>query len=194
LCAKCWSVANEDTSRRAAQRENLSIYTLWDWVPHKNDALSHFLIAVKGGGLDRTWPLLADKLLHQRHLLGAKMPSDVLFIPAPPTQKKKKDHAYQLAKYLAQQTRSELLACLQKRTSLHQRRLSKTARAAVRIQKDEKISIPDLSQRNIIFVDDVVTTGGTALASLLALEPVKSMEVWALAQREASCGNRGALL
>ena len=40
----------------------------------------------------------------------------------------------------------------------------------------------------IIFVDDVLTTGGTALAAMSTLGVAKNFTVWALASRAFGCG------
>jgi predicted amidophosphoribosyltransferase len=199
LCATCWESANQDRSWKPTLREHVSqrtlqTYALWDWVPDKNNALSHLLVSLKGTGLSSTWKILAEQLVEERRRQGARLDFRPLFVPAPPTRPDQKDHAYQLAWALAEVTGGDLLPCLQKVSRRHQKGLRRSQREWVSIRKIEKFSQKDFSEMNIVFVDDVITTGGTAFASLLALEPVKSCEVWGLAQRELPCDKRRALL
>jgi predicted amidophosphoribosyltransferase len=199
LCPICWESANQDRSWKPTLREHVSqrtlqTYALWNWVPGKNNALSHLLVSLKGTGISSTWKILATQLVEERRRQGARFDFRPIFVPAPPTRPDQKDHAYQLAWALAEVTGGELLPCLQKGSRHHQKGLRRSQREWISIRKIEKFSQKDFSEMNIVFVDDVITTGGTAFASLLALEPVKSCEVWGLAQRELPCGKKRALL
>ena len=203
LCGACWHQVDADRSKTKSQRVRrvatgkLEALTLWNWIPDKNDALSVMLAALKGWNGAKEWEFLARGMLTQRLNLAGQWNSDIeqgvdqsLIIPAPSLRPVAQDHAQNLAKELARLLQLPMLPVLYKPRVLnsegetsHQRGRTRFARQNVFIKKRENFSHLDLSKSRVILIDDVLTTGETAAACIEALSPLKTYEIWCLAQR-----------
>ncbi len=98
-----------------------------------------------------------------------------------PPRKKKEDHAYWWAQALSSWSLASVVDCLefdgnqksQKLKSLKERQERKFVR------RDEY----DFENAKVIFVDDTITSGGTAQAAFEALNYPDDFEVWTLVSR-----------
>jgi predicted amidophosphoribosyltransferase len=216
LCKKCFELCEREISTTSFYRSNgiggVRGYSLWDWVPGKSDALSSLLLSLKGGRQKQAFKYYAQRLLHKRISLAPPPKGKTVFIPAPSTKSvqtikstKKtgaqkqffKDHARSLAESLVELTGEDFLDAFQKQSIGHQRDLGRSQRLKIGLGFNENFSKEEIlrmaKDKKVVFVDDVVTTGATAIAAKELLLNFKSFEVWALAQREP-CTPRATLL
>lgn len=167
-----------------SEQKKLAVYSLFDWAPQQSDILSSLLLNLKGRGRKKAWNYWAKVFWLQRASYlreGMKL----IFIPAASTSGRE-DHAYEFAKSLADQSGGELLAALSKTTNSHQKGKNRDERCEVSIGSHVKIAAK-CPETLYILVDDVLTTGSTALASFKSLGKPLNFEVWALAKRSLSC-------
>jgi predicted amidophosphoribosyltransferase len=174
--------------------ENLSERTspvktkyLFNWNPLESDSLSAVFLNLKSA--EKDWKFFA-KEFWKSYLTDSKLefvPNTVL-IPVP-SKTKKEDHAFWFCRELSTLTGIPMLKALAyPPNAKSQKRKSRRERRQIRFDLAENISFEGLKVSHVILVDDIVTTGETALAARRALRPL-SFEVWALASRALSCGN-----
>lgn len=164
------------------------VYSLWTWG--KLDySISFLLYALKGGGHSCFYKKVAKECFFRSSFLKR----EIIFIPAA-SREKKLDHAGCFAKALADIFFSQFLNILCRVKNKKQKRLSKLERRANSIiLKNTKFKNTPTTQsdtnlakwnnKNIIFVDDVLTTGSTALSAYKALNCPKFFTVLVLAYR-----------
>lgn len=147
-------------------KNGIPVYRLYDWPVGASDAFSKLLLALKGPWGHRSWSHYAQEVF--MHLPVSDFPKEFVVCPCP-NFRGRHDHAYWFALHLA-----ELLNCrfednlFEMRQSRKQRNLSKRARSSRRIGICEKFSRNELGN-NLLFVDDVVTTGATMTSAKRAL-------------------------
>ncbi len=168
-----------------SNEKGLSVYSLFDWAPQQSDLLSNLLLSLKGPNQAAAWAGWSKHFWLQRALhLSHEGP--IVFIPAA-SSSGKTDHAAHFSQALAQLSGGGWMNVLQKTTKSHQKHQNRDQRAGVNIGchvKNAAISNEVL----YVLVDDVLTTGSTALSSFEALGKPKNFEVWSLAKRSLSCG------
>ena len=127
---------------------------------------------------------LIVELLNKRALLTPFLPVNPIVVPAPSSTGR--THAHRLASVLCDLTGWEYRDCLTKEAS-NQKLKSRFERQDVKVVLNENVP-----SRNVILVDDLVTTGATALACKKALKNAKSFEVWAPYRTVLLCENSGS--
>lgn len=147
---------------------SLQHFYLLDWYPD-DFMVQRWVMSLKGGyqvlGVQRLLP----------HFAELSRPSGTLVYPVSSGP----DHASLMAKLLAETWRLDALG-IQKRTGTRQKRLNRQRRMKSQfVHPQSKISGP------IHFVDDVVTTGGTALGCHKALNQPVKMTIWSLFYRHS---------
>lgn len=193
LCAKCYLLCEEDAEaapfvRTSDGNQQIGGYCLWRWIPGKNEALSALLSTIKGGSQKKAFLGFAERLVQQRLCLDSYNNSEAILVPAPASELGATDHAWRLAHSLSIVTGFPIGEVLEKKTKHHQRDLGMHNRKEIQLGLIENFSTNLILDKNVIFVDDVVTTGATALAAKANLRNCKTFEVWCLAQREP-CSN-----
>lgn len=187
LCRFCETqlLESEFCGLELSSEKNLRVYSLFDWAPQQSNALSSLLLALKGPKTQKAWREWALHFWLQRapYLSTYKK---IIFIPAASSDGVR-DHALHFAQAFADMSGGEILNILEKATKAHQRDRNRDQRNGVTIRSHVKIAAKS-TEILYILVDDVLTTGSTALASYLALESPKNFEVWVLAKRSLSCG------
>jgi predicted amidophosphoribosyltransferase len=205
LCSACETLCNNDFSTKPFHRfrktkkttmqaglskdwSRIQGYCIWDWIPGKNEALSALLSTMKGGMQKKAFLFYAQTLLQKRLTLGHTNIQNLVFIPAPASRSGEKDHAWMLARSLSTLTGTEVFNVFIKKSETHQRGLSRNDRAKLSMEFNEKFSKELINEsiggKTVVFVDDVVTTGSTAMKAKGLLLNFKNFEVWCLAQRE----------
>ncbi|MBE8221169.1 MAG: hypothetical protein HAW60_00390 [Bdellovibrionales bacterium] len=156
------------------------VYSLWTWG--KLDYfLSFLLYSLKGSGNSFFYKKVAEECFFQPVLLK----KELIYIPAA-SRSKYLDHSGYFAKALADKCSSKFLNILCRKKNKKQKRLSRMDRLKNSTSLKNTISSQDLKSignKNIIFVDDVLTTGGTALSAYKALGCPKFFKVLVLAYR-----------
>lgn len=158
--------------------------------------LKAWVQSLKQGGSSADYRKIAIEWI-QRHQQTSKavLFTPTIIIPAPARLNGDKDHAFCLAQALSEETGWSLLNILefqnieelaQKRKGVHLRtqRTFKVRQSLDTLSvgcRELPDNIKDLHYGTIIFIDDVVTTGSTAMAAWKALEKPPRFEVWCMA-------------
>lgn len=130
----------------------------------------------------------AAELLVVRLALEAKPPRQPIVWVLPPSRSGGMDHAGVLGAELWKNfPESQLIRmkASENRGASNQKAKSLEERSALRFAP---LELPNdvLSQARFVFVDDVVTSGATAMAAYMALGDPRRFEAWALAVRPKS--------
>ena len=151
------------------------------------------MISLKlGRGRSQLWDYLSWALVTQFRL-GGWAEDGLAVVPSPPRSTGTTDHAGRLAKGMATATGWPLEPVLlrKKKTALQKHR-NRQDRFAGGVALSAVLQ-PGKSFTNVLFIDDVATTGATAHRAWLALGRPLSFHVGVIAHR-LSCEMRGGLL
>lgn len=169
-------------SRRLAQAGyNFPVYSLFTWTPETDAALRPLVHSLKRGWAPSAVDRLAEWFCFERSRLGPMSANCV--VPAPGSSF---DHAKAWGEALGTRLQRPIVDVLQKapKQVRLQRSRSATERAELRFQ----LKTPGKTGQNAyggphLFVDDVITTGSTAMAAYMALGDPKGFEVWTMVNR-----------
>ncbi len=187
FCAICeiqlLKLRNE-SKERSITFENLNteipVNSVFPWNPQQSDGLSSLLLKLKGCRREAPYRYWARQILLERiqNSIFLEDPETIL-IPSPARNKEQQDHAYKLTKALSDMTGWRLHNPLVRDNVGTQKTRNLSQRRRIRLGNPEKFT----TSQPIIFVDDVVTTGATAIAAYRSLGCPKNFEVWCLAYR-----------
>ena len=166
LCSSCFRELNRNLRLRHRWiNPNLDHYYLFDWT--SENGLKPIVHSLKGGRLK--WPFYWLSLSFPRQGLG-KGP---LFYPS----RGRPDHASALGESLGARWNRKTQAIL----GLGKGKQSLKSRAGRQRARFESLNI---GEKHVDFIDDIVTTGGTAMACFEALPRSSKMTVWSLFYRK----------
>lgn len=198
LCQPCWSFLKNRESdlvfshldRRAKAR--LEIKSLFEWEPDENRPLSLLLQTLKGGPFPSDFDVIAQEF-HRRFHLSNKCTKPLVLVPAPP-RGNQRDHAQCWAEALQRTFGGAIVNGLRRIGPQEQKELSRNDRYRLRLEGIEKFTGFD---QQVVFVDDVVTTGATVFAAYKALGLPPYFQAWTIAyriQKRRSCDSMPRLL
>ncbi len=145
---------------------------LWD---EKESEVGNLIHGLKGGT-----PFEIIRKLSLEIIARESPAQDAIIVPVPSSKVGEKDHAYQIAGIISEELGLRLWCGLQwENKSTNQKFLKKTERFVSTMIKTEKLPCT----KKVILIDDLVTTGATAMAAYKAIKSLNKIEVWALACR-----------
>ena len=151
---------------------------LFDWDENNHFFMTKFIQSLKGGGQHGIFKQLALEAFCRFSQAKCWPKQNLTFVAAAPEYPERKDHAYMFAKYLSEFFKGELLTVLKRESLSSQKVKTKSERSKIRFSLTKPIN-----RDNIVFVDDVLTTGSTAQNSFKILQPRKSFIICTLAYK-----------
>jgi predicted amidophosphoribosyltransferase len=154
------------------------VESLFDWNSDSDKPLRSLLLKLKGGSAVEAFRFLTEQMA-----LGDLWHREpAVLVPAPASQAM--DHALRLALFLAAHKQLPLFLPLERgRSRGSQKLLSKYRRQSVQLVAKAGWQEELTPYKEVIFVDDVVTTGATARRAYEVLGSPRHFRVWALARR-----------
>jgi predicted amidophosphoribosyltransferase len=180
FCLHCAGRLFELRDPRARSERGLDVHSLFAWRKDGIRAFTYMVKSLKGREDVEPWEELALWMVS-----GFSPRRLRTLIPIPSAGP---NHALGLAKALSKWTQWPVENALEMASPRQQKRLSRLERrgAAFTLKICKDFS-------DVAIIDDVVTTGATALAAFHALGRPRNCEVWCLMDRRP-CGRRGTLL
>lgn len=149
---------------------------LFSWYPDRDRQVSKLLLSLKGGriraAIDHYVACFCSQISSGKGLKNA------ILVPCPSFEKA--DHASALAESFGRVLNLPVKRILKKeRSPGPQKGLIRSQRFCLKMVATEEIAY-----RHVIFIDDILTTGGTAAAAKHALGLKGGFEVWCLGRRQ----------
>jgi predicted amidophosphoribosyltransferase len=158
--------------------DQVKLKSLFRWPAGKSDVLSSLVLQMKDEP-ESAWKVWAQEFVIRLEVVAYKKQT-ILVSSESSTGKK---HAQNWANALSSQLGYTHICALRPLNQQgQQKKLSKFARANREFELTVDFSI--LRNKRIIFVDDVVTTGQTALAAFVAMKEPSDFQIWSLIYRE----------
>jgi len=154
---------------------DIQAWALFDWFPDQDRKVSKLMISLKGGQLESAFQFYAKAFVIRRSL--SDLPSNAVLVPCPgrPGRRHSEMWAQSVSKLLGLPVMEALEPEEENGT---QKGKSRSERQRIRYRRKSV-----LRHKYVIFIDDIVTTGATAVAAQKALGPTEGFEVWCLAHR-----------
>ncbi len=176
ICEYCWPRLLRLQNPIIREEDGFTIHSLFRWRPDEAFGLWWLLKSLKGRRTVEGWSILAGLFLQT-----VDIPEDGDLIPIPGP---KRDHAFGFAAALAERAELQVVdEVLNRRPGRIQKRLGRGARQNMKFSSN----LNGKYFRDVILVDDVVTTGATFRAAYLALGRPENCSAWALVDRRP-CG------
>ena len=212
LCSDCGYYLRQDswkgppTYLRWPGIAPVEVYPLFQWIPNRNDVLSHLVFYQKGKLLKAWRHHLVSTHPKSQDYLQLLKPS-TWFVPCPKTsQSWKKNHADGWVLALQDFCKESSSKGSQSNPlSLGPQLIIESNQSAQRgkgrgQRKQRRFSSPShleflayIQSQRVVFVDDVVTTGSTAQAVWKSLGKPQNFSVFCFCFRELNCGRGGPL-
>lgn len=186
FCESCWELFEVERNRSVDLKRSgypFPVYSLLTWTDDREPLVRAVVDVQKMGRAPYFSRLLAQIFTVERVALNPQ-PLHGLFIH-PPSQQNKWDHSAVLRENFLHFWKGFRRAdCLERNSNVisHQQKdLSSFERSKLRFSLSQT-PLPRNKGR-IVFVDDIITTGSTAMAAYLAMGEPKDFEVWTLVHR-----------
>ena len=145
---------------------NSRAFALFSWFPDQDRKLSKLLLAIKGGQLTETFDFYAKNFLQR--LPEDYLPTKTVLVPCPSTTIERR-HSHELARAFSEILQFPVIDCLTKTDSQG--------------SQNSMSSNQCLKDKYVIFIDDIVTSGGTVISAQKAIGPCLGFSTWCLAHR-----------
>lgn len=182
LCAACRDRIFQGVEPRTRHFPEFVSKSLFSWRPNGISALDAVMAALKRKSDADFWRPFAVSLT----LYYGQLSSKTTLVPVPSLRE---NHALGLAKALQSIHGCQLVDGLQVTRRIELKNLNRLERE----QQLFKLENSCRDYRDVVIVDDIVTTGATARAAFQALGRPQSCQVWCLSDRRP-CGERRPLL
>jgi predicted amidophosphoribosyltransferase len=196
LCKDCWELlCDEMNDGETALQPGypFPVYSLLTWTPKNDHLIRPFIYAFKGGRAAGPAGFLIEQLTYRCDEVGLESP---VFVYPGPTKKNQLDHSWLIAQKMARYWETTAFQLTKDPTQMEsQKKRSARDRSMRRFQPvvlgdAERVGFSN-EEINWVFVDDVITTGSTAMAAYMALGDPKDFEVWTLVSRPKLADSKG---
>ncbi len=176
FCTHCLKVATKEMGRIPQHSYPFPLTTLFSWNQSNHRFVQKLTYQMKGNGVHSLWKWFALGLVQKGDV--QVLPTAV--VPCPSREGAYWDHSSLFAKEVSRVLGIPLVRALRfsDASKLKQKSLSLKERKVLKFKALKEIEGP------ILFVDDVVTSGSTAVAAREALKSSYFFEVWAISCRE----------
>jgi predicted amidophosphoribosyltransferase len=192
VCKECEARVSLNRDRVLRSGYPFPVYSLFEWSEESAALIKPLIYGMKGGYAYRSAHLLTSELIFKLSATRQGIHTPRFVYPGSSSHRKRHDHAWLLAHLLAEQWRVEapLRLEFESKAEGNQKLRSQEERSKRRFQLPEGLS-PLRTNERWVFVDDVITSGSTAMAAFMALGDPEEFEVWALACRPKLAGISG---
>ena len=156
---------------------------LIDWTSENDSFIRAVLMSLKGPRRSLFFKVLAKEFfMRVQYLSPLKRDHPLILIPCP-SKNFSKDHGFFWAQALGEQLNLPVQQAL---SPLDSHANQKTKNLSLRGERKFLLTIDEYSLRNknLVFVDDVVTSGATSKAAYLALGKPEPFMVWSIFWRK----------
>ena len=181
ICPYCWKQLKKQYlpySETYRSQKTIPHLRLMDWKSDNFYLIKTFIESLKGESPKKIVEELArESFLRFIYTRVWKQFRNPIFIPAPPRQPLLKDHAGIFAESLSSYLGGKVCFALKYKSEKPQQKTKNLLERS----KREFTSSRSFKNDSIVFVDDVLTTGYTALAAFKALDKPKNFLICTLA-------------
>lgn len=183
LCADCWEFVFTSNSAPSAPKllDSIPVRYLNIWERDQNRPYSlwiHWLKSQKRS--EDLWSELGSQWMQvhwEKVAALVRRYPNLVIVPCPSLSGRV--HAQLFAEALGRILQRPVYDCLRIREELHQKDLSRRERLFRNFYRPHQLP----QDAAVVFVDDIMTTGGTTRAAIKALKPFAMVEVWCLTHR-----------
>ena len=184
LCTQCCKLIGPPNIE-SQQIQGMQVYSFYRWTHINHGPLSRLVYALKGGESLSALDIFFTENIGLHLKFAIQNLSTFSLVPSPSKRPGVRDHSLALTEAVAHKIHCPIKNILLREDLSSQRNLSRKERFHRRMTLEPGVSCPS----QVLFVDDVLTTGSTAKAAYEALGRPKNFKVLCFVERpfEASC-------